>query len=156
MQLFRSSSFACAVIQLPGASGGSWNLPVAAFSHSVFPTTFFLPTPPRVSPSTAGCRNKGMATRGNNCSQNPEKPPTTNHSFNKRTKRPTPDSSRQNEGRGSNLVSSVRVSGVEVLLFTSATPTKKPDWVTPIGLSENKSLPPSPLLFQSHGPDNDA
>ena len=27
---------------------------------------------------------------------------------------------------------------------------------TPIGLSENKSLPPSPLLFQSHGPDDDA
>ena len=43
------------------------------------------------------------------------------------------------------------------LLFTSKSAlTKKPDWLYPIELSKNESLPPSPLLLQSLGPDIDA
>jgi hypothetical protein len=48
------------------------------------------------------------------------------------------------------------VSGFDILLFTSGSVKKSPTGLYPIELSKNESPPPSPPLFQSHGPDIDA
>jgi hypothetical protein len=48
------------------------------------------------------------------------------------------------------------VAGIDILLFTSGSVKKSPTGIYPIELSKYESPPPSPLLLQSLGPDNDA